>query len=142
MPAEGGSMHRLPPYLVGLCRAMRQALTEPEAWLWTCLRARRLAGAKFRRQRPPGRYIADFCCDEARLVIELDGAVHARQAEYDAQRYAYLASAGYRVLRVPNAEVYTDPEDVLVQIVSALDERRPFHSSSPLRYPLPLGEDW
>src|SRR5487761_1876979 len=86
MPAHDGSMHRLPPYLVELCRTMRREPAEPEAWLWACLRGRRLAGAKFRRQRPLGRYIADFCCEEAKLVVELDGGVHASQDEYDSLR--------------------------------------------------------
>jgi len=115
-------MRRLPPYLVELCRAMRREPTPPEAWLWACLRGRHLAGAKFRRQRPLGRYIADFCCDEAKLVIELDGAVHANQGEYDSQRDQYLVAAGYQVLRIRNAELTGDPEGVLAGIAAVVSE--------------------
>jgi len=141
MPARDGSMHRLPPYLAELCRAMRREPTQPEAWLWSCLRARRLAGAKFRRQRPLGRYVADFCCDEAKLVVELDGAVHASQGDYDNQRDKYLVAAGYRVLRIRNAELTADPESVLARIAavvgwSSVEPAEP-GSSSPF---LPLRE--
>src|SRR5690242_13053408 len=104
MPDYEGSMHRLPAYLVRLCREMRRQPTEPEAWLWTCLRGRRLASAKFRRQHPLGRYIADFCCDEARLVVELDGEIHANQEDYDRDRDEYLNAAGYCVLRFTNTQ--------------------------------------
>ena len=142
MPARDGSMHRLPAYLVELCRRMRHEPTEPEAWLWSCLRARRLAGAKFRRQRPLGRYIADFCCDEARLVIELDGAAHASRAEYDDLRDKYLAAVGYQVLRIHNAELAADPEGVLSRIVGMIeqsgDRNATLGSSSPLEGASPL----
>jgi very-short-patch-repair endonuclease len=113
-------MHRISPYLVELARKMRSEPTSPERWLWSCLRARQLGGAKFRRQRPLGRYIADFCCDEARLVIELDGDVHRDQVEYDRTRDETLTAAGYRVLRFPNNAVVSDPELVLMQISEAL----------------------
>ena len=141
MPAHDGSMHRLPPYLVELCRTMRREPTEPEAWLWACLRGRRLAGAKFRRQRPLGRYIADFCCDEAKLVVELDGGVHASQDEYDSLRDEHLAAAGYRVLRIRNQELAANPEGVLATIMAAVDWGRDrtieTNSSSPLEWGSP-----
>ena len=122
MPARGGAMRRLPPYLLELCRQMRQRPTTAEAWLWSCLRSRRFGGYKFRRQRPLGRYIADFSCDEARLIIELDGGVHERQAEYDAARDAYLAASGYRTLRIANEEVTATPEVALLRIMTALSD--------------------
>ena len=60
-------------------RALRAAQTEVERKLWQRLRNRQLDGAKFRRQHPIGSYIADFCCLDARLVIELDGSQHGEQ---------------------------------------------------------------
>lgn len=117
-------MHRLPPYLVELCRKMRREPTEPEVWLWTCLRSRRLGGVKFRRQRPLSRYIADFCCDELKLVVELDGAAHVQQQEYDAVRDDYLAAAGYRVLRIANNDLEASPEAVLTRIMVEVDRLR------------------
>jgi very-short-patch-repair endonuclease len=136
-------MHRLPPYLVQLARKMRSEPTDPEKWLWSCLRARQLGGAKFRRQRPLGRYIADFCCDEAKLVVELDGDIHKEQAEYDRTRDEMLAAAGYQILRFANEAILNEPELVLVQISEALiarqDQTRRV-SSSPLERKRPGDE--
>ena len=63
-----------PRYVVDLARQLRKDQTTAEQLLWACLRDRRIAGAKFRRQHPLGRYIADFYCHEANLVIELEGS--------------------------------------------------------------------
>ncbi|MBI4703144.1 MAG: DUF559 domain-containing protein [Deltaproteobacteria bacterium] len=57
-------------------RALRRAATLAEQRLWALRRARRLAGAKFRRQQPLGPYVVDFFCEHACLVIEADGAHH------------------------------------------------------------------
>jgi very-short-patch-repair endonuclease len=55
---------------------LRRSQTDAEAKLWWHLRDRRLSGFKFRRQYPVGRYIVDFICLEARVVVELDGGQH------------------------------------------------------------------
>jgi very-short-patch-repair endonuclease len=52
---------------------LRQHQTDAENLLWYRLRNRQLLDLKFRRQRPIGKYIADFACIEIGLVIELDG---------------------------------------------------------------------
>ncbi|WP_367226975.1 endonuclease domain-containing protein [Mesorhizobium sp.] len=52
-------------------------MTEAEDRLWHELRDRRLDRIKFRRQVPIGKYIADFVCFEAGLVVEIDGSQHA-----------------------------------------------------------------
>lgn len=52
-------------------------MTDAERFLWRHLRSCQLAGHKFRRQQPLGRFIVDFVCLEKRLVIELDGGEHA-----------------------------------------------------------------
>jgi very-short-patch-repair endonuclease len=67
-------------------RRLRQCQTDAERRLWTSLRARRCAGAKFRRQYPIGPFIVDFCRIPAGLVIELDGGQHALQREQDCRR--------------------------------------------------------
>ncbi|MDP3381323.1 MAG: DUF559 domain-containing protein [bacterium] len=61
-----------PKYIVELSKELRQQQTEAEEILWEVLRNRKLNNLKFRRQHPFGRYIADFYCDELRIVIELD----------------------------------------------------------------------
>ncbi|TIP33012.1 MAG: DUF559 domain-containing protein, partial [Mesorhizobium sp.] len=58
-------------------RSMRREPTEAEDRLWQELRGRRLDNIKFKRQVPMGRYVADFVCAEARLIVEIDGSQHA-----------------------------------------------------------------
>ena len=76
-------------------------------------------GLKFRRQYPVGPYVADFYCDQASLVVELDGMSHVDTAEKDRLRSAYLASCELRVMRVTNDDVLDDLEAVLLGIATA-----------------------
>ncbi len=55
-------------------KRLRHDQTEAERRLWLRLRDPRLAGIKFVRRERVGPYVADFCCREARLIIELDGS--------------------------------------------------------------------
>ena len=97
-------------------------MTDAERVLWRELRSRQLAGYKFRRQQPLGRYIVDFVCLEKRFVIELDGGQHARndQACYDSQRTLWLEENGYRVLRFWNHDVLQSIEAIKQAIFHAL----------------------
>jgi very-short-patch-repair endonuclease len=104
-------------------RALRRHPTPAERRLWQALRGRRLDGLQFRRQHPLGPYILDFYCPAHRLVVEVDGGVHAEQMEYDADRTQHLERYGYRVMRVRNDEVLTDLPAVLEQIKSAARSR-------------------
>ena len=103
-------------------RAMRRDPTPAERVLWQALRGRQLAGLKFHRQFALGPYILDFCCSERRLVIEVDGGVHAEQVEYDEGRTEHLRVYGYRVIRFRNEEVLGDLRSVLDQILRAAGE--------------------
>ena len=82
-----------------------------------------MRGAKFKRQFPISGFIADFCCFEHRLVIELDGGQHAEAVDYDTDRTRVLARAGYRVLRFWDNEALSKMEGVLLSIMQALNER-------------------
>jgi very-short-patch-repair endonuclease len=117
-------------------KALRRSQTNAERRLWSLLRDRRLAGFKFRRQHPVGPFIVDFCCTEAKVIVELDGGQHAVTHDSDAARTGYLAGQGYRVLRFWNSKVLGNTSGVLERIVEALtrSQRRP----SPC--PLPRGE--
>jgi len=79
-----------------------------------------LNGFKFRRQRSIGRYVCDFVCLEAAVVIELDGSQHVAQMPDDEQRDAFLKSNGFRVLRFWNGSVISEPEAVVRTILEAL----------------------
>ena len=86
-------------------RSLRADQTKAQAKLWSVVRGRKLGGFKFRRQVPIDRYIADFVCREARLVVELDGGQHSDQVEYDAGRTEVIEACGFRVLRFWNHQV-------------------------------------
>jgi hypothetical protein len=68
------SLEVIPEYKIDLARELRQRQTASEAGLWQHLRGRRLAGFKFRRQHPIGRYVADVEAD-IRTILN-----HIRQA--------------------------------------------------------------
>ena len=104
-------------------RFMRQQPTQAEAILWKRLRKRQLNGHHFRRQHPIVRFIVDFYCAEAKLVVEVDGSVHGQPGhdEYDAERQEFLEELGLRVLRFSNVEVVTETDEVLNAIVEALN---------------------
>ena len=80
---------------------------------------------KFTRQKPLGRYIADFYCASRLLVIELDGDSHydERGQRYDERRTAELAGLGIRVLRLTNLEVMQTFEGVCAKIQDALEAK-------------------
>ncbi|HSQ68286.1 MAG TPA: DUF559 domain-containing protein [Polyangiaceae bacterium] len=81
--------------LVQFARRMRRDPERSEALLWAQLRGGRL-GVRFRRQHPfPLGFIVDFFAPAARLVVEVDGAVHRRVGalERDAARQAAIEAA-------------------------------------------------
>jgi putative DNA methylase len=112
-----------------LAAEFRKQPTEAEARAWEMLRDRRLLGLKFRRQQPIRGFIVDFYCAEHRLALELDGAVHESQAEYDQARDQILASEDIRVLRVRNEDV--TPQRLLALVSAALSSPSPTHDSRP-----------
>ena len=99
-------------------RELRHRTTEAEQKLWSLLRNRQLKGKKFRRQHAIANYVADFYCNESKLVIELDGNFHteAETKEYDKSRTNLLNELGITVLRFWNEEVIKDPGKVLEKI--------------------------
>ena len=114
------------PAVRARARQLRRPLTPAEQILWQHLRNRNFGG-KFRRQRPIGPIIVDFYCNEARLVVELDGESHnhASQAERDELRTEWLEDRGYRVLRFWNHVVLRDTDSVIAAIVEALSPSSP-----------------
>jgi very-short-patch-repair endonuclease len=108
--------------LLQAARVGRAEQTDAERLLWARLRNRRLENAKFRRQHPLGRYILDFYCHAARLVVEVDGSHHSGrdQAEYDKERTAWLQGEGLKVIRFTNREVLSEIEGVLQRIRAEL----------------------
>ncbi|WP_310467124.1 endonuclease domain-containing protein [Sphingomonas sp.] len=107
--------------LLTRAKQMRTAQTPIEQRMWIALRAKRFAGAKFRRQVVIGRYIVDFACRLPRMVVvEVDGDMHGAQSAYDARRTVELERRRYRVLRFTNHEVGANFEGVMTTIANAL----------------------
>ncbi len=101
-------------------RVLRRQMTQGERRVWQMLRMRQVSGCRFRRQVPIGRYIADFVCHEARLIIEVDGGQHDADSPQEAERSRFLEGQGYRMLRFWNNEVLANPEGILMTIIAAL----------------------
>jgi len=94
-------------------------------------------GLKFKRQVVIESFIVDFYCHEHRLILELDGDVHAEpaQIEKDQRRDARLRELGFRILRVPNGMVLAAPDFFAEEIRKAVEP-----SPGAARRPLPEGE--
>ena len=95
-------------------------MTEAERRVWQILRSHQMNGYRFRRQVPIGRYIADFVCHEARLIVEIDGGQHDRSSLREAECAGFLQNEGYRILRFWNTEVLANLDGVHEAIVEEL----------------------
>jgi len=80
-------------------KILRKTQTDAEIIIWQCIRNRNILGFKFRRQHPLDKYIADFYCHEAKLIIEIDGGIHNQvdNKEYDKNRSLELHELGINV---------------------------------------------
>jgi very-short-patch-repair endonuclease len=110
-----------------LAREMRHTPTPAEDQLWRRLRNRRMHGAKFRRQHAIDRFIVDFYCAEARLIVEVDGVIHDYTQEEDAIRQEFLESLGLKVVRFTNGEVLQMLNAVVERIGEMMLERMKPH---------------
>jgi very-short-patch-repair endonuclease len=106
-------------------------MTDAERRVWRILRLHQMDGYKFRRQVPIGRYIADFVCHEARLILDIDGGQHDRTSPREAERSGFLQGEGYRILRFWNSELLANLEGVHQAIADAL-------AGSPPPRPAPI----
>ena len=126
---------------VASARTLRRSMTYPEVLLWQRLRGSP-AGLRFRRQHPVGPYVVDFCCTAARLVVEVDGEVHAEPAALarDPVRDRFLSDNGFDVVRLRSADILRGADVVTASIVALA--ARPLHPSPSASGPPPrAGED-
>jgi len=114
-----GQKSRASSKMIARAREFRHGMTPAEELLWSRLQNRGL-GVKFRRHHPIGRFIVDFYCDEARLVVELDSEAHAmpREAEQDRERDAWLEERVYRLLRFQGRKI----DKVVAAVVQGLGD--------------------
>lgn len=113
---------------------MRRAPVNTEKVFWNEVRDRKLDGHKFRRQYLIGPFIVDFVRVEKRLIVELDGVLHANRPSYDKERDEFLEGEGYRVMRFRNEEFLDDVAAAMTII------RRELDAPSPLPSPPEGGE--
>ncbi len=91
--------------LISNAKSLRKNMTKEERHLWYDYL--RTYPKKFVRQKVLGKYIADFYCASANLVIELDGSQHYKEdgIKYDEIRTEFLQEFGIQVIRIPNNQV-------------------------------------
>ena len=120
-------------------RAMRKALTPPEARMWAGLKRLRAAGFHFRRQAPFRGYYLDFVCFQRRVVVEVDGQSHLsdEQIRHDRIRDAVLAREGFSTLRFDNAAIRDNIDGVMDSIRAKLED---FPTLASLRAAVPPHE--
>jgi len=82
-------------------------------------------------------FVVDFCCPDAKLVIELDGGQHVDQQEKDERRTTNLETSGYLVLRFWNNDVLRNLDGVLEEILNTINQQA---IEPPHPTPLPHGE--
>ena len=105
---------------IALARSLRKNMTPQERKLW--YEFLRKCDLKFQRQKAIGRYIADFYCASAKLIIEIDGGQHydEESIEYDFKRTEYFESLGIKVQRYTNREIDFNFVDVCNNILFSL----------------------
>ena len=125
--------------LVPLAKQLRKGMTKEERHLWYDFL--RDHPYRFVRQKVLGRYIADFYCAKAKLVIELDGSQHYEDTsqDKDAVRTAFLEQYGLRVLRIPNNEIHRNFRGVCEYINAAI-EKPPLGDQGARKGALPVAE--
>ncbi len=145
---KGKGVHTADPMQYDLLKTYaeenRKNPTEAESVLWEALKAKGI-GAKFRRQHIIGDFIVDFFCNEANLVIELDGGYHNMPAQMksDAERTSVLKAMGYTELRFKNEEVISNIDTVL-KTIKTFTNIKSFPSGEDLGEAIksfPSGED-
>jgi very-short-patch-repair endonuclease len=101
-----------------LSQHLRKNMTDAENMLWSKLRRKQLEGHHFYRQKIIGKYIVDFYCPKANLVIELDGGQHysERGQDNDRVRDDVLRELGLKVLRISDREVFENMDGVMQEI--------------------------
>ena len=116
--------------LTANAQVLRRNMTKEERHLWyDCLKH---LPVSFARQKVIGRYIVDFYCAEARLVVELDGAQHTdpEKSAADAKRDDDLRRRGLTILRYANTDIARNfrgvCEDIMHHLPQNEEETRRF----------------
>ena len=109
--------------IVPFAKELRKNMTKEERHLWYDFL--RMYPIKFTRQKVLGKYIADFYCAKANIVIELDGSQHYEDEGLlnDEKRTQYLNELGINVIRISNLDVLKNFEGVCKYIDEVVKQR-------------------
>ena len=115
-------------------------MTKAEACLWKYVLRGKSLGHGFRRQRPIGKYIADFMCIPLKLIIEVDGITHTYEetVERDINRQKKLETLGFHVVRYQDDEVLEHIDRVRSYLLKVIKEREKNLPLTPSKA-LPVG---
>jgi very-short-patch-repair endonuclease len=117
--------HNYNPGLKKYARSLRNKSTKAEIRLWAeLLRAKKMKGYTFNRQRSIDKYIVDFYASRLKLIIEVDGACHEDPAiaKNDKVRQKRLEDLGMKIVRFTNDEVFYQIDQVKERIEKTIDE--------------------
>ena len=108
------------PKLTANAQKLRKNMTKEERNLW--YNFLKELPITINKQKVIGKYIVDFYCASAKIVIELDGSQHFEEQgkRYDEKRDEYLKSLGLTVLRYSNYDVNTNFYGVCTDIMKRL----------------------
>jgi len=108
--------------IIPTAKMLRKNMTKEEKHLWYDFL--RTYPVRFSRQKVLGKYIADFYCAKAKLVIELDGSGHytTEGKQYDEERTAFLEEYGLTVIRIANTEIHHHFPDVCKHLDNAVKQ--------------------
>jgi very-short-patch-repair endonuclease len=99
-------------------------MTESEKLLWERLNKKRIKGYRFKAQHPISKFIVDFYCHKAQLVIEIDGGIHneIEIKERDKGRTFELEELGLKIIRLKNEEIINNITDVIKKITEHIND--------------------
>ena len=126
--------------LTRAAQSLRKNMTKEERRLW--YEFLKELPITVNRQKTIGRYIVDFYCAAAKLVIELDGSQHyeAQGKMCDKIRDDYLKSQGFRILRYSNADINHRFKEVCEDILLNISDATTSFVTACAVPPSPQGE--
>ena len=105
---------------IPFAKELRKRSTKQEKHLWYDFLSK--YNIRFQRQKAIDNYIADFYCDKAKLVIEIDGKQHY-MSDKDLSRTKVLESYGIKIIRFTNKQIDTRFREVCEYIDRIVKER-------------------
>lgn len=108
-------------YLTNISQSLRKDMTPEEKRLWYDFFKK--LPITINRQKVIGKYVVDFYCASAKIVVELDGSQHYEEKAQikDKERDAFLSSLGLKVLRYSNYDLDKNFDGVCKDILNHIN---------------------